>query len=70
MTIASTTMAVFKENFLKEVFEIGPNYTPVTVTGGIDNKSKTFVISQLALVPSTGMTVVMHVVYYNIIIPF
>ena len=64
VTIASTTMAVFKENFLEEVFEIGPNSTPVTVTGGIDNKSKTFVKSKLALVPSTGMTLV--IVYYNI----
>ena len=49
-------MVVFKENFLEEEFEIGQNHTPVTVMGGIDDKSKTFIKSKLALVPYTGMT--------------
>ena len=58
VTIASTTMGVYKQNFLEEVYEVGPRdrRTEVTETGGLHDKSKTFIKSKLALVPSTGMT--------------
>ena len=56
ITIASTTMAVFKENFLEEHYEIGPkdDRKSVVVKGELQDKTKTFTKSNLALVPATG----------------
>ena len=52
ITIASTTMAVFKELFLEEVYNV--NGELVKVRGGLDSTGKIFVQSSLALVPATG----------------
>ena len=51
-TIASVTMAVFKENFLEEQYDVDGEI--FDVCGGLDMPNKQFLNSKLALTPATG----------------